>query len=66
MYINIFSVRLLNGDSSFTQAKTPPCELNTLCFNNGGNYGTYLASKIYLSKKDARYNQVPHLTQDFT
>ena len=31
MYINIFSALLLNGDSSFTQAKKPPCELNTLC-----------------------------------
>ena len=29
--INIFSALLLNGDSSFTQAKKPPCELNTLC-----------------------------------
>ena len=31
MYINIFSALLLNGDSIFTQAKKPPCELNTIC-----------------------------------
>ena len=31
MYINIFSALLLNGDSSFTHAKKPPCELNTFC-----------------------------------
>ena len=31
MYINIFSALLLNGDSSFTQAKKLPCELNTIC-----------------------------------
>ena len=31
MYINIFSALLLNGESSFKQAKKPPGELNTLC-----------------------------------
>ena len=31
MYINILSALLLNRDSSFTQAKKSPCELNTLC-----------------------------------
>ena len=30
MYIKIFSALLLNGDSSLTQAKKPPCELITL------------------------------------
>ena len=30
MYISIFSALLLNEDWSFTQAKKPPCELNTL------------------------------------
>ena len=54
-YINIFSALLLNGDSSFTQAKKPPCDLNTLCIlTTAATRGTYLASKIYLSEKDAK------------
>ena len=50
MYINIFSALLLNGDSSFTQAKMPPYELNTLCVLTKAATGAHIwPVNIYLS-----------------
>ena len=71
MCINIFSALLLNGDSSFTQAKKPPCELNTLCVLTKAATRAHIWPVKYIQvRKTAnirkRYNQVPHLTQDTT
>ena len=71
MYINIFSALLLNGDSSFTQAKKPPCELNTLCvFTKAATRAHIWPEKYILVRKTSnireRYNQVPNITQDTT
>ena len=53
MYINIFSALLLNGDSSFTQAKKPPCELNTPCVLTMAATRAHIwPVNIYLSKND--------------
>ena len=53
MFIKIFSALLLNRDSSFTQAKKPPCELNTLCVLTTAA----TRAQMYLSKKDAKDQQ---------
>ena len=71
MHINIFSALLLNGDSSSTQAKKPPCELNTLCVLTTAATRAHIWPVKYINvRKTAkirkRYNQVPHLTQDTT
>ena len=71
MYINIFSALLLNGDSSFTQAKKPPCELNTLCVLTTAATRAHIWPVKYIwvnktPKIRKLYNQVPHLTQDTT
>ena len=64
MYINIFSALLLNGDSSFTQAKKPPCELDTLCVLTTAATRAHIWPVKYIyvrktSKSRKRYNQVP-------
>ena len=51
---NIFSALLLNWDSSVTQAKKPPCELNTICVLTTAATRVQLACKIYLSKNDGK------------
>ena len=50
-----FFCALIDGDSSFTQAKKPPCELNTLCvLTTAAISGTDVTSKLYLSKNDGK------------
>ena len=69
LYINIFSALLLNRDSSNTQAKKPPCALNTLCVLTTAATRAHIWPVKYIlvrmtAKIRKRYNQVPHLTQD--